>query len=91
MPVAVAGPLGRAGVGDAAGVARLSVCPQVGVEMEVPELFATAVPEEQLESGWDRAQALRRLFGPSQCLRSVESPSGVGSLPAIVQGRMQEQ
>ncbi|XP_019476974.1 tetratricopeptide repeat protein 16 isoform X2 [Meleagris gallopavo] len=58
--------------------------------MEVPELFATAVPEEQLESGWDRAQALRRLFGPSQCLRSVESPSGVGSLPAIVQGRMQE-
>ncbi|XP_048821978.1 tetratricopeptide repeat protein 16 isoform X3 [Lagopus muta] len=56
--------------------------------MEAPELFATAVPEEQLEGGWDRA--LRRLFGPSQCLRSVERPRGVGSLPAIVQGRMQE-
>ncbi|XP_031457484.1 tetratricopeptide repeat protein 16 isoform X2 [Phasianus colchicus] len=56
--------------------------------MEASKLFATAVPEEQLEDGWDRA--LRRLFGPSQCLRSVESPRDVGNLPAIVQGRMQE-
>ncbi|XP_021269298.1 tetratricopeptide repeat protein 16 isoform X3 [Numida meleagris] len=56
--------------------------------MEAPELFATAVPEEQLEGG--RERALRRIFGPSQCLRSVERPRGVGSLPAIVQGRMWE-
>eukprot|EP00076_Gallus_gallus_P010862 XP_004945874.1 tetratricopeptide repeat protein 16 [Gallus gallus] len=56
--------------------------------MEAPELFATAVPEEQLEGGWDRA--LQGVFGPRQCLRCVESPRGVGSLLTIVQGRMQE-
>ena len=69
--------------------AWLSVCPQIGAEMEAPELFAIAVPEEQLECGWDRA--LQGVFGPRQCLCCVESPRGVGSLLTIVQGRMQEQ
>ncbi|OXB69144.1 hypothetical protein ASZ78_009620 [Callipepla squamata] len=47
--------------------------------MEAPELFATAVPEEQLRRG--------AVFGPT---RGVESPAAVGSVRAAVRGRMRE-
>ncbi|XP_035197630.1 tetratricopeptide repeat protein 16 isoform X2 [Oxyura jamaicensis] len=59
-----------------------------GTEMDAGELFATAVPGEQLEAGWERA--LRRIFGPSRCLSGVERPRGAGPFAAVVQGRMRE-
>lgn len=62
---------------------------QGGAEMDAGELFATAVPGEQLEARWERA--LRRIFGPSRCLCGVERPREAGPFAAVVQGRMREQ
>lgn len=62
---------------------------QGGAEMAAGELFATAVPEEQLEAG--RERALQRIFGSSRCLRSIECPREAGPFGVVVQGRMREQ
>uniref|UniRef100_A0A8B9PX79 Tetratricopeptide repeat domain 16 n=1 Tax=Apteryx owenii TaxID=8824 RepID=A0A8B9PX79_APTOW len=65
-----------------------STVPPGGTEMEAGGLFATAVPEEQLQEGWEKS--LERIFRPSQCLRSIEGPREVRYLPVIVRDRMQE-
>nr|XP_038021087.1 tetratricopeptide repeat protein 16 isoform X4 [Anas platyrhynchos] len=75
---------GRAGLLCAASSAPLGG----GAEMAAEELFATAVPEEQLEAG--RERALQRIFGSSRCLRSIECPREAGPFGAVVQGRMRE-
>ncbi|XP_068771453.1 tetratricopeptide repeat protein 16 [Struthio camelus] len=58
------------------------------MEMEAGGLFATMVPEKQLEERCERS--LEKIFRPSQCLRSIEGPREVKCLPVIVQDRMQE-
>eukprot|EP00075_Anas_platyrhynchos_P037691 XP_027326944.1 tetratricopeptide repeat protein 16 isoform X2 [Anas platyrhynchos] len=75
---------GRAGLLRAASSAPLGG----GTEMAAEELFATAVPEEQLEAS--RERALQRIFGSSRCLRSIECPREVGPFGVVVQGRMRE-
>nr|XP_025969562.1 tetratricopeptide repeat protein 16 [Dromaius novaehollandiae] len=58
------------------------------MEMEAGELFPTAVPEEQVQEGWERS--LEKIFRPGQCLRSIEGPREASYLPVIVRDRMQE-
>nr|XP_047911844.1 tetratricopeptide repeat protein 16 isoform X4 [Anser cygnoides] len=82
---------GGGGSGGAVGQRRAAgscVLLQGGAEMDAGELFATAVPGEQLEARWERA--LQRIFGPSRCLRGVERPREAGPFAAVVQGRMRE-